>query len=271
MAAVFHKEFPMFRNPMTNHLLTLAVTLGGLFGGLCHAQAGEAVRYSVDGEPYEGWYEPAAAAVESGSARGLILILHDWDGLTEYEVQRAGMLAGEGFDVFAADLFGAGIRPTENRDKRQHTGELYKDREKMRRLMRAALDAAEQQGADPSTAVAMGYCFGGAAVLELARSGIDLQGFASFHGGLSTPAGQGYAETRGMVLVYHGSADTAITLQDFAALGEQLESAGVPHEMTSYGGAPHAFTVFGSSRYVERADSQSWASFHAFLDENLPR
>ena len=238
---------------------------------LCHANAGEAVRYSVDGEPYEGWYEPAAAAVDSEAARGLILILHDWDGLTDYEILRAEMLADEGFDVFAADLFGAGIRPTENRDKRQHTGELYEDREKMRRLMRAALGAAAQQGADPSAAVAMGYCFGGAAVLELARSGIDLRGFASFHGGLSTPEGQGYTDTKGMVLVYHGSADTAITLQDFAALGEQLEAAGVPHEMASYGGAPHAFTVFDSSRYDQRADTQSWASFHAFLNEALPR
>jgi len=252
-------------------LMILPLALAGLLVGLSSVSAGEAVRYSVDGEPYEGWYEPAATAVDSEAARGLILILHDWDGLTEYEVRRAEMLAGDGFDVFAADLFGAGIRPTENRDKRQHTGELYQDREKMRRLMRAALDAAAQRGANPAQAVAMGYCFGGAAVLELARSGIDLQGFASFHGGLTTPEGQGYSDTKGMVLVYHGSADTAITLQDFASLGEQLETAGVPHEMASYGGAPHAFTVFGSSRYDERADTQSWASFHAFLDETLPR
>ena len=226
--------------------------------------AGEAVTYEVNGEAYEGWFEPAATA-----ARGTVLIVHDWDGLTEYEQQRAGMLAEMGYDVFAADLFGAGIRPTENKDKRQHTGELYKDREKMRALMNAALDAAAAKGADRDAAVAMGYCFGGAAVLELARSGAPLRGFATFHGGLSTPDGQDYADTQGKVMVYHGSADTAITMEDFARLAAELEAQGVDHEMTTYSGAPHAFTVFGSSRYQEQADVQSWNSFTAFLDSTL--
>lgn len=225
--------------------------------------AGEAVTYSVNGLDYEGYYEPAQ------DSRGLVLILHDWDGLTEYEVERAAMLKELGYDVFAADLFGAGIRPTEVADRRQHTGELYKDREKMRALMRGALSAAGEQGADTSQTVAMGYCFGGAAVLELARSGEELKGFASFHGGLSTPEGQDYSDTAGKVLVYHGTADTAITMADFAALAEEMETAGVDHEMTTYSGAPHAFTVFGSSRYQERADQQSWASFTEFLSEAL--
>ena len=135
--------------------------------------------------------------------------------------------------------------------------------------MRGALEAAGEQGADTSEAVAMGYCFGGAAVLELARSGEELKGFASFHGGLSTPEGQDYSETAGKVLVYHGTADTAITMADFAALADEMETAGVDHEMTTYSGAPHAFTVFGSSRYQERADQQSWASFTEFLAEAL--
>lgn len=226
--------------------------------------AGEAVPYEVNGEAYEGWFEPAE------DARGTVLILHDWDGLTEYEQQRAEMLSGMGYDVFAADLFGAGIRPTETKDKRQHTGELYQDREKMRAIMSGALEAAASKGADTSAAVAMGYCFGGAAVLELARSGAPLKAFATFHGGLSTPEGQDYSQTQGPVLVYHGSADTAITMEDFARLAAELEEQGVAHEMTTYSGAPHAFTVFGSSRYRERADTQSWAAFTAMLDETFP-
>ena len=102
-------------------------------------------------------------------------------------------------------------------------------------------------------AVAAGYCFGGAAVLELARSGADLKGFATFHGGLKTPEGQNYSKTRGEILVMHGSADTAISLDEFAALAKELETAGVAHEMITYGGAQHAFTVFDGDRYQETA------------------
>lgn len=241
--------------------LTKIVTMLLIPAAAVHA--GEAVLYEVNGQAYEGWYEPAA------DARGTVLLIHDWDGLTDYEQKRAAMLADMGYDVFAADLFGAGIRPTENKDKRQHTGELYKDREKMRALMNAALEAAASKGADTGAAVAMGYCFGGSAVLELARSGATLRGFATFHGGLSTPDGQDYTQTKGKVMVYHGSADTAITMDDFAGLAAELEAQGVAHEMTTYSGAPHAFTVFGSSRYQERADTQSWASFTAMLEETL--
>ena len=92
-------------------------------------------------------------------------------------------------------------------------------------------------------------------------------GFVTFHGGLGTPEGQSYAATQAPVLVFHGSADRAISLQDFAQLGSELEAAGVPHELTSYGGARHAFTVFGSDRYDAGADEHSWERFLAFLEE----
>lgn len=228
------------------------------------AQAGEAVNYTVGGLDYEGYYERAA------DSRGLVLIIHDWDGLTDYEKQRAAMLAEEGYSVFAADLFGAGVRPTETTDKQRLTGALYADREQMRRRMLGALAAAQGQGADVSRAVAIGYCFGGTAVLELARSGELLKGFASFHGGLSTPDGQSYQDTVGKVMVYHGSADTSISMQQFATLTDELEAQKVSHEMITYSGAPHAFSVFGSTRYQEQADRQSWASFTHFLGEVLP-
>ena len=227
------------------------------------AAAGEFVTYTVNGAPYEGYYARATANSP------LVLLIHDWDGLTDYEVKRADMLAQRGYSVFAADLFGAGVRPTEVKDKRQHTGELYKDRKKMRDLMNGALKTARARGANTDNAVAMGYCFGGAAVLELARSGADLKGFVTFHGGLSTPQGQDYSKTRGNVLVMHGTADTAITMNDFAALAAELESTGVSHEMITYSGAPHAFTVFGSKRYREDADTKSWNLFSRFLQSTL--
>ena len=225
--------------------------------------AGEFVSYEVNGEPYEGYF------VSPSPNAALILLIHDWDGLTNYEVKRANMLADMGYAVFAADLFGTGVRPTEVKDKRQHTGELYKDRDKMRTLLRAALETAKSKGANVHNAVAMGYCFGGAAVLELARSGADLKGFVTFHGGLSTPAGQDYSKTKGKLLILHGTADTSITMDQFAKLANELEENGISHEMITYSGAPHAFTVFGTNRYRKDADKKSWKRFTAFLEETL--
>jgi len=224
---------------------------------------GSLVTYQVNGQSYEGYY------ISPSNQAPFVLLIHDWDGLTDYEVKRANMLAELGYAVFALDLFGAGVRPTEVKDKRQHTGELYKDREKMRALMKGALETAKNKGAIIKNAIAVGYCFGGAAVLELARSGADLKGFATFHGGLKTPEGQNYTKTRGKILIMHGSADTAITMDQFADLAKELESAGVAHEMITYGGAQHAFTVFGGDRYQETADKKSWKRFTEFLAETL--
>jgi dienelactone hydrolase len=224
---------------------------------------GASVTYQVNGQSYEGYY------ISPSNQAPFVLLIHDWDGLTDYEIKRANMLAEQGFSVFALDLFGAGVRPTEVTDKRQHTGELYKNREKMRALMKAALNTAKNKGANIENAVVVGYCFGGAAVLELARSGAELKGFATFHGGLKTPQGQNYANTRGKFLIMHGSADKAITMDQFADLAKELESAGVAHEMIAYGGAQHAFTVFDGNRYQEIADKKSWKRFTEFLADTL--
>lgn len=225
--------------------------------------AGESVLYEVNGKSFEGYF------ISPSPNAALILLVHDWDGLTEYEVKRANMLAGMGYAVFAADLFGAGVRPTEVKDKRQHTGELYKDRNKMRSLIQSALDTAKSKGANVHNAVVMGYCFGGAAVLEFARSGAGLKGFVTFHGGLSTPDGQDYSKTKGRLLILHGTADTNVTMDQFAKLAIELEEKGVSHEMITYSGAPHAFTVFGSNRYRDDADKKSWKRFTEFLAETL--
>lgn len=224
---------------------------------------GKNVMYQVNGEEYAGYYTSPSPSAP------LVLLIHDWDGLTEYEVKRAEMLAEQGYAVFAADLFGAGVRPTAETDKRQHTGELYKDRQKMRALLDGAMKTAAAQGANSNNAVVMGYCFGGAAVLEFARAGADVKGFVTFHGGLATSEGQEYAATKGRVLVLHGTADSNVTMADFAALAGALEKQGIPHEMITYGGAPHAFTVFGEKSYREDADRKSWQRFLAFLEETL--
>jgi dienelactone hydrolase len=238
----------------------MKMVLVGISGLLSFfALAGENKIYNVNGSDYEGYWAKVSDTAP------LVLLVHDWDGLTDYEKKRAAMLNELGYNVFAADLFGKGIRPTEVKDKKQHTGELYKDREKLRALMQGSLDYAASLGGNSDNTVVMGYCFGGAAVLESARAGMNAKGFVTFHGGLGTPEGQSYSMTKAPILVLHGTADTAIPMSQFAALAEELEQSNVTHEMITYSGAPHAFTVFGSPRYREDADTKSWSSFTNFL------
>jgi len=239
------------------------VAVSGLAWTTAWAAKGTSVTYEVAGNPYEGYY------VSAKDGAPLVLMVHDWDGLGDYEMKRADMLADMGYTVFAVDLFGKGVRPATTEERRGKTGELYADRAKMRALLNGGLDAAARQGGNVKNAVAVGYCFGGAAVLELARSGADLKGFATFHGGLQTPEGQDYSKARGQYLIMHGTADTAVTLDQFAALASELEDAGLKHEMVTYSGAPHAFTVFGTDRYREDADRKSWALFGRFLSDVL--
>lgn len=119
--------------------------------------------------------------------------------------------------------------------------------------------------------IVKGYCFGGAVALEMARSDMAslASGYATFHGGLSTPEGQSWNGDEPPVLVLHGGADTSITMQDVATFATELETVGGAYTIEVYSNAPHAFTVFGSDRYRERADAASWDAFTAFLSENI--
>jgi dienelactone hydrolase len=224
------------------------------------AQAGEAVTYDVGSETFEGYRAKA-----SGESKGLVFVIHDWDGLTSYEQKRADMLAELGYDTFAVDLFGKGNRPVETADKKAATGKLYADRERMRSLLLGGL--AEARKGSKAQAVVMGYCFGGAAALELARSGkaTDIAGYASFHGTLKTPEGQSYPSETAPIFVAHGGADSSVPMDDVAALSKELEKAGVEYEIQVYSGAPHGFTEWESERYQKRADEQSWDAFKDFL------
>lgn len=241
-------------------VVTLAVilTLASCAGG-----EGRTAFYEAGGKRYEGYF------VTPSPNAPLVLLIHDWDGLTEYEMRRAEMLGELGYAVFAVDLFGAGVRPESTEERQRLTGQLYRDRDEMRFRLNAGLEAARARAGDATRVVVMGYCFGGAAVLEWARSGADMNGFVTFHGGLRTPEGQDYTRATGRYLIFHGTADESVSMEDFANLAVQLEQAGLPHEMTTYGGAPHAFTVFGSPRYREDADRKSWERFTRFLEEVL--
>lgn len=231
----------------------------------------EPVVYEIDGQPFEGYF---AMNEGFGDDQPIVMLIHDWNGIGDYEQRRVEMLAERGYAAFAADLYGQGNRPSTVEESQAESSKLYSDRDTMRqRLMAGLMEAQSMAGVDPDRVVAMGYCFGGAAVLEMARAGADIDGFVSFHGGLATPEGQDYSETQAPILILHGGNDPVAPMSEVAALADELNTAEVPYDMEIYGGALHSFTVWGadsdSSRYDPHADIQSWEALLGFLEQQV--
>lgn len=224
------------------------------------ASEGKFITYSVDGKDYEGYFTSPSKNAP------LVYLVHDWDGLNDYEMKRAEMLYDLGYSVFAVDMFGKGVKPQSVAENKALTGALYKDRELMRKIQYSALDAIKSLDVKMDNIVGIGYCFGGTTLLEFARSGANLKAFVPFHGGLKTPKGQSVSDIKGEVAVFHGTADASISMDEFAQFAKEMESAKITHEMHTYSGAPHAFTNFNSkSRYHEVADKKSWKVFTQYL------
>ncbi len=232
---------------------------------------GESVIYQIDGQPFEGYF---AKNEGFGNRQPMVLIVHDWNGIDDYEKRRAQMLAERGYAAFVIDLYGQGVRPTNVEESRAESGKLYRDRATMRKRLFAGLAEAQKlDGVDPERVVLMGYCFGGAAALEFARAGADIDGFVSFHGGLATPEGQDYRQVKAPILILHGGNDPVAPMAEVAALAEALNAVDAEYDMEIYGGVLHSFTVWGanrdSSRYDPHADIQSWDALLSFLDRQL--
>ena len=245
---------------LTALTLTLAATA---------AQAeisGEPFAYDVDGEAFEGF---VAYNSDLEETRGTVLIVHDWDGLTEYEMRRAEMLAEMGYTAFAIDVYGAERRPQTMEENRAFTSALYEDRDRFRSLLMGAVEASADIPGATEARVMIGYCFGGAAVLESARAGASMDGFVSFHGGLGTPEGQDWSQTAAPIRFFHGTADPVSGPADLAQTLTELQEAGIDHEAQLYGGARHSFTVYGSDDYDLDADQASWLGLQMFLSERL--
>jgi dienelactone hydrolase len=204
-----------------------------------------------------------------------VLIVHQWLGLTDYEKHRAEMLAQLGYVAFCADIYGKGVRPQNTREAGALAGKYKGDRPLLRARVNAGLDALRRQPlVDPKRVAAIGYCFGGTAVLELARSGADVAGVVSFHGGLDSPAPADGKNIKGKVLVCHGADDPFEPPADLAAFESELRGAGVDWQLIQYGGAVHSFTqpMAGNDNakgaaYNEKADKRSWEAMKQFFAE----
>jgi dienelactone hydrolase len=227
---------------------------------------GEPFEYTVGDEDFEGYIAYNSDLEET---RGTVLIVHDWDGLTEYEMTRADMLAALGYTAVAIDVYGADVEPQSAEENRELSGALYEDRELFRQRLMGSMEAAAEQPGVTDDMIVMGYCFGGSAVLEMARAGADLDGFVSFHGGLATPEGQDYSGAEGPILVLHGSADPSSSMADFGTLIAAMREAGVEHDAEVYGNVRHSFTVWGSDDYDLEADRNSWMALQQFLNERF--
>ncbi len=230
----------------------------------------QAIEYSEGGKPLRGFL--AWDDARSGPRPG-ILVVHENTGLTDHEKERATRLAGLGYVAFACDLFGERNPQASEAERRAAFVEFRKHRLMPR--ARAGLDTlAAQSQVDPSRLAAIGFCLGGMTVLELARSGADLKGVVSFHGGLSTLAPAEPNRVRARILVCHGALDPFTTAEQVAAFENEMQAAGVDWQVNIYGGAKHGFTNPAASRfghpgvdYNQTADVRSWAAMRQFLEE----
>lgn len=204
-----------------------------------------------------------------------VLVIHDWNGLDDYEKRRADMLAELGYVAFALDIYGQGVRPTNARESGAQAGKYRADRALLRRRAQAGLDVLRSSPlSDDRRLAAIGYCFGGGAALELARSGADLAGTVSFHGNLDTPRLDDAKNIKGSILVLHGADDPGVTADQVAAFREEMRRAKVDWQLIAYGNAVHAFTEPNAgddpskgAAYNEKADKRSWAAMRQFFDE----
>lgn len=204
-----------------------------------------------------------------------ILVVHEWMGLNDYAKRRAEQLAALGYVALAADIYGDGKIAANTQEAGALAGQYKKDRALLRVRVAAGLAALKAQPhVAPAQLAAIGYCFGGTAVLELARSGADVAGVVSFHGGLDSPAPQDARNIHGKVLALHGADDPNVPADQVAAFEQEMRAAGVDWELVAYGGAVHGFTnpANGSDNrrgvaYNAKADQRSWLAMRQFFAE----
>jgi dienelactone hydrolase len=231
----------------------------------------ETVEYKQGDTTLEGFlaYEDSISGKRPG-----VLVVHQWFGLTDYEKLRATQLAQLGYVAFCADIYGKGVRPKEASEAGALAGKYKTDRALLRARVNAALDVLKKNElVDTTRVAAIGYCFGGTTVLELARSGADLNGVVSFHGGLDSPTPADGKNIKCKVLALAGADDPFQKPEDLTAFESEMRDNKVDWQIVFYGGAVHAFTqpdpgfVNAGAKYNEKADKRSWEAMKTFFAE----
>jgi dienelactone hydrolase len=235
---------------------------------------GEEITYEADGTVLKGYIAYDASA----GPRPGVLVVHEWWGHNDYVRDRARMLAEMGYTAFALDMYGDGKVANHPEDAQKFMMEVLANLDAAEARFRAAkLVLQEHPSTDPDDIAAIGYCFGGAVVLHMARSGEDLDAVASFHGSLGTqsPAQPGMIKAR--LLVANGADDPFVPAAEVDAFRAEMAAAGADMKFISYPGAVHSFTRPGATeigeqfdmplRYDEAADKDSWSELTLLLSE----
>jgi dienelactone hydrolase len=207
-------------------------------------------------------------------ARPAVLLCHAWMGIGNNELSWAKRLAEQGYVVLCADIYGKGTKPAGADEARALTTQFKNDRALLRERANAGLAALKaMRCVDPDQVAAIGFCFGGTTVLELARSGAELDAVVSIHGGLDSPTPADGANIKAKVLVLHGADDPFVPADSITAFQKEMRDNKIDWEMVYYGGAVHAFTEeeAGSDNskgaaYNAEAAAKSWDAMLAFFD-----
>jgi dienelactone hydrolase len=235
----------------------------------------QSIAYEVAGEEMEGFL-----GYPLGEANGAaVVVVPEWWGVNDYAKRRVEQLAELGYAAFAVDMYGKGKVTNDAKQAAVWAGEIRGKPE----LLRQRFDAGVQMLAalktvDSRRIAAIGYCFGGAVCLDMARAGSDLTGVVSFHGSLKTktPAEKGKVKAR--VLVLHGADDPLVPADEVAAFEQEMKNAGVDYRLVAYPGAVHSFTNPDADKtgipgvaYQREADEKSWEEMKRFLAEVTKR
>jgi dienelactone hydrolase len=264
------------RAPFTSSAFLVSAKLvlalaSSLTPGKAQAAKVTKVEYAKGAEKFEGF-----VAVPSKPTKGKlpgVLIVHNWMGVTDETRAQAERFADLGYVVFAADVYGKGVRPSNAQDAGQLSGKFKGDRGLLRDRLALALEEMKKNPAvDTGRLFAIGYCFGGTAVVELARSGADVDGVVSFHGGLDSPTPADGAKIKGAVLALHGAIDPYVPAAELAAFEKEMNDHKVDWQMVKFGGAVHSFSDKAAgtdpskgAAYDARADARSFEMAKDFL------
>ncbi|NIQ92915.1 MAG: dienelactone hydrolase family protein [Desulfuromonadales bacterium] len=260
--------------------LSIGLALVPLLLSAAHAEVrGKEIEYSQNGTEMHGYL--AYQTTQNGKRPG-VLVVHEWWGHNDYARTRAEMLAGLGYTALALDMYGEGRQASHPKEAGKFAGKLKKDLPLAKKRFQAALEVLEKHPTvDQQRVAAIGYCFGGGIVLEMARAGIDLDAVVSFHGSLATdnPAEAGEVEAR--VLVLNGAEDPFVTEEQIAAFKKEMQRAEVDYTFVNLPGATHSFTNPAADRlgekfdlplaYNAKSDTRSWQIMKDFLAETFSR
>lgn len=230
------------------------------------------ISYEDNGTSLSGYlaYDDAVSG-----KRPAVLVVHEWWGLNDYARHRAEKLAGLGYVAFAVDMYGAGKVTEHPKQAGEWSKEISQNTASWQQRALAGLSVLKSQPqADPDRMAAVGYCFGGGTVQQLAYAGAGLKGVVSFHGSLQEPPAGVVKKTHSKLLICHGGADAFAPADKFQAYLAAMEASGLDYQINIYSGAKHGFTNPHAAKYnipavgySPSADRRSWEAMQAFFNE----